>query len=421
MPRPLVIVEDAGYANLLPLTYTRPACRLRCGIETLLDKIMAAYSAPQVVVHAREHLAPVVAEELPRVSVNELKAEAALFVNGRLIAPADLASMIPLDGEDCVYRVAGEVAAARLSGSRCREVAAKLARGPLAGDWAGGVAPREINVKLVGYPWSLIGANSAQIRADFKRLNLSGRVDGTVHTSAVLDCPENIYVADGARVEAGAILAAEGGPIYLAPGAVVMAGAVVEGPVSIGHKSRIKILAKIYEGTTIGEYCKIGGEVENCIFQAFTNKQHDGFKGHSYYGEWINIGADSNNSDLKNNYSTVRVTINSREIDSGELFVGSTVGDHSKSGINSMFNTGTVVGVGCNLYGADFPPKYVPSFCWGGASGMVEHDFEKFVVTAERVMARRDRKLTPAARTMLQRVFEDSAAERREFLGRHRC
>jgi UDP-N-acetylglucosamine diphosphorylase/glucosamine-1-phosphate N-acetyltransferase len=245
-------------------------------------------------------------------------------------------------------------------------------------------------------------------------------VDGTVHSSAVLDCPENIYVADGARVEAGAVLVAEGGPIHLAPGAVVMAGAVVEGPVSVGHKSRIKILAKIYEGTSIGEYCKIGGEVENCIFQAYTSKQHDGFKGHSYYGEWINIGADSNNSDLKNNYSNVRVTIDGREIDTGEMFVGSTVGDHSKSGINCMFNTGTVVGVGCNLYGADFLPKYVPSFCWGGAAGMVEHDFEKFIVTAQRVMARRDRQLTEATRRMLQVVFEESARQRSEFLAARR-
>lgn len=420
MPRPLVIVEDAGYANLLPLTCTRPACRLRCGIDTLLDKIAAAYGETQVVVHTREHLAAVVAEELPRVAVNQLDGDAALFVNGRIIAPHDLASRIPLDGDDCVYRVGGEIVAARLSGGRCREVAARLAKGPMSGDWAGGAAQREINLKLMTYPWHLISANAEQIRADFKRLNLGGRVDGQVHDSAVLDSPENIHVADGAHVEAGAILVAEGGPIYLAPGAVVMAGAVLEGPISVGRKSRIKILAKIYEGTSIGEFCKIGGEVENCIFQAYSSKQHDGFKGHSYYGEWINIGADSNNSDLKNNYSTVRVTINGREIDSGELFVGSTVGDHSKSGINCMFNTGTVIGVGCNLYGADFPPKYVPSFCWGGAAGMVEHEFDKFIVTAERVMARRDRELTSAMRQMLQKVFEDSAAERREFLAKQR-
>jgi len=173
------------------------------------------------------------------------------------------------------------------------------------------------------------------------------------------------------------------------------------------------MLAKIYEGTSIGEYCKIGGEVEESIFQGYTNKQHDGFLGHSYLGEWINLGADTNNSDLKNNYSPVKVTINGKEIDSENLFVGLIMGDHSKTGINTMFNTGTVVGVGCNIYGGDFPPKYLPSFMWGNSKKMKEHDFKKFLQTTERVLTRRDKKLTPNTKEMLQKVFDLTKKERK--------
>jgi UDP-N-acetylglucosamine diphosphorylase/glucosamine-1-phosphate N-acetyltransferase len=247
-------------------------------------------------------------------------------------------------------------------------------------------------------------------------MKVAGRINGTVHESAILDRKENIHVAEGAEVHPGAILLGGEGPVCIGPGAKVMAGAVLEGPVSVGRKSSVKILAKIYEGTSIGEFCKIGGEVEECIFQAYSNKQHDGFKGHSFYGEWINIGADGNNSDLKNNYSNVKVFINGKPVDTGSMFVGSTVGDHSKSGINSMFNTGTVVGVGCNIYGANFPPKYIPSFCWGGSGGFVEHKLDKFLSTAEKVMARRKRELTPAGRKMLETVFKATAEERKTVM-----
>lgn len=413
MTRPVVIFEDEGYANLLPLTYTRPACRLRCGIVTLWEKVAAAYASAPIVLHARDYVAPVVAEEIPNVTVNELAGDVVLMINGRLIATEDLARTIPPDGTDCAYVCDGQVAAARINGPRCREIAKLLTAGPLPDGWMDGLKTQTVELPLVIYPWDLVSHNPKQIAADFERMKLRGKIAGTVHESAALTARENIHVADGARIDPGAILLADEGPIYIGPGARVMAGAVLEGPVAVGAKSSIKILAKIYEGTSIGEYCKVGGEVEECIFQAYSNKQHDGFMGHSFFGEWINIGADTNNSDLKNNYSTVKVTINGQPVDSGSLFVGSTVGDHSKFGINSMLNTGTVIGVGCNVYGADFPPKYVPSFCWGGAAGFVEHEQAKCLSTAEKVMGRRNRELTRAHRTMLETVFKRTADERR--------
>ena len=415
MAHPVVVFEDQGYINLQPLTYTRPACRLRCGIVTLWEKVAAAYPGAAVVIHTRDYIGPVVAEELPKVSVNQLNGTAALLINGRLVAPADLGKTIPLDGDDRAYVCNGEIVAARVSGGKCAEVAKLIAAGPLPNGWADGLKTQTVELPLIKYSWDLIRHNPKQIAADFARLGLSGKIAGKVHESAVLTVRENIHVAEGATVQPGAILMADDGPIYIGPGAKVMAGAVLQGPVSLGPKSAIKMLAKIYEGTSIGEYCKIGGEVEECIFQAYSNKQHDGFKGHSFYGEWINMGADANNSDLKNNYGNVKVSINGKPVDSGSMFVGSTVGDHSKSGINSMFNTGTVVGVGCNLFGGDFPPKYVPSFCWGGAAGFVQHELDKFLATAAKVMGRRDRQLTPAHRHMLETVFKLTGAERSAF------
>jgi UDP-N-acetylglucosamine diphosphorylase/glucosamine-1-phosphate N-acetyltransferase len=189
-----------------------------------------------------------------------------------------------------------------------------------------------------------------------------------------------------------------------------MAGAVIEGPAAIGAKATVKMLARLYEGTTVGPLCKVGGEVEASILHACSNKQHDGFLGHSYVGAWCNLGAGTNTSDLKNNYAPVRVSIEGREVDSGQLFVGLTMGDHSKAAVSTMFNTGTVAGVGCNIFGADFPPKDIPSFTWGGRGGLVEYDFDKFCRTAELVMARREQRLTPALRAMLEHVFHQTRA-----------
>ncbi len=414
MSRPVVIFEDTGYRNLLPLTHTRPACGLRCGIDTLWEKVAASYPSAPVIVHARGAVAGVVAEEVRSVAANAWSGEAALLVNGRLVAPADLAARVPLDGDDGVYVVDGQVAAARVSGKCAASVARAMAEGPLGDEaaWLAGLPSHDLDAHLVRFPWDLVRWNGGQINADLDRRGLAGRIEGDVHPSAVLDGRERIHVAAGAEVHAGAILLAHDGAIYIGPGAKVMAGAAVEGPVSLGDHSLIKIQSKIYEGTSTGPYCKIGGEIEESIFQGYSSKQHDGFLGHACVGEWVNLGADTNNSDLKNNYSTVRLVIDGKEIDSGEQFMGAVIGDHTKTGINTMLNTGTVLGVGCNVYGADFPPKSVPSFCWGGAAGLVEHKLDKFFATAEKVMARRKRSLTEAHRVLLQAVFEATSAER---------
>jgi len=209
------------------------------------------------------------------------------------------------------------------------------------------------------------------------------------------------------------VLDAEDGPIYIDKDATVMANASLQGPLFVGAKSVIKMGAKIYESVSVGEMCKVGGEVEESIIHSYSNKQHEGFLGHSYLGQWVNLGADSNNSDLKNNYGTVKVYVNGEMIDSGLLFVGLIMGDHAKCGINTMFNTGTVVGAMSNVFGSGYSDKFIPSFTWGGVESMETYALDKALEVARRVMARRKMALSVAQENMLRHVFAITTFERK--------
>ena len=193
-----------------------------------------------------------------------------------------------------------------------------------------------------------------------------------------------------------------------------MPNAVIEGPASIGDRTVVKVGAKIYHGTSIGRECKVGGEVEASIVQSYTNKQHDGFLGHSYLGSWVNIGADTNTSDLKNTYGSVKVQLELERIDTGMQFVGVMMGDHSKTGINVMFDSGTVVGVSCNVYGAGLPPKFVPGFSWGDGKSLSVYDLEKGLETARRVLLRRDITMTDAYERLYRHVFAATRSSRKK-------
>ncbi len=268
---------------------------------------------------------------------------------------------------------------------------------------------------MISYVWELVHRNSDVLTEECIGSGKLGTVEGKVYDGVSMLEGSNIYVAEGASVKPGAVLDAEGGPIFIDEGARVFPNAVIEGPAYIGRKSQIKVGAKIYEGTTIGEVSKVGGEVEESIIHSYSNKQHDGFLGHAYVGMWVNLGADTNNSDLKNNYGNVKVYVDGEEVDTGSMFVGLTIADHSKSGINTMFNTGTVVGVCCNVFGGGFPPKYIPSFSWGGAEGLTIYRPDKGIEVAGRVMGRRDVILTEPVRKLLLKVFELTGEERERF------
>jgi UDP-N-acetylglucosamine diphosphorylase/glucosamine-1-phosphate N-acetyltransferase len=409
MSHNLCVFEDEHCPRLYPLTLTRPAFDLRCGISLLREKIARRFPDSRLHLFCRTYLVEVVREILPNVAVNQLPSEPCLFINGRFI----LGERLPVPGsQNVVWKKDGEVAAAWIGAARLASLA-QFIDGVIPTSWFDGLPIEEIDGTFIRYPWDLVHHNPVQIRSDFAYFNRGGQILGKIYLNVTLLEEKNIFIGAGAKIKPGAVLDAEDGPIYIDEGATIMANASLQGPVFVGAKSAIKMGAKIYEGTSIGEVCKVGGEVEESIIHSYSNKQHEGFLGHAYLGQWVNIGADSNNSDLKNNYGTVKVYVNGEMVDSGLLFVGLTMGDHSKCGINTMFNTGTVVGVMSNVFGSGYPDKFIPSFTWGGVESMETYEIDKALDVARRVMARRKMALSPAQEKMLRRVFEMTLSERK--------
>lgn len=260
-------------------------------------------------------------------------------------------------------------------------------------------------VRCIEFPWDIFKQNGQAIEADFKLITAGRKSAKLSPTNQVLGTGD-IFLEKGSNVEC-ASLNTNGGSIYIGKDAEIMEGSHVRGPFALCEKSALKIGAKIYGPTTIGPHCKVGGEVNNSVFFGYSNKAHDGFLGNSVIGEWCNIGADSNNSNLKNNYAEVRVWNYGKEkfIPCGLTFCGLIMGDHSKCGINTMFNTGTVVGVNANIYGSGFPGNFIPSFSWGGPLGFTTYQLNKAFEVAEKVMSRRDLKLLTTDRNILSEIF----------------
>jgi UDP-N-acetylglucosamine diphosphorylase/glucosamine-1-phosphate N-acetyltransferase len=270
--------------------------------------------------------------------------------------------------------------------------------------------------RLLSFNWQLIERNSDVIADDFKKLPYRGQSEeSVVYPGVQMINDENILIGEGAVIKSGVVLDATDGPIAIGDGAVVMPNASIIGPVSVGANSVVKTGAKILQGTSIGEVCKIGGEVDSTIFGNYTNKAHDGFIGHSYLGEWVNIGAASNNSDLKNNYSYVRMWCAGVDKETGRQFLGTIIGDHTKTGINTIFNTGTVIGFNCNIYSSEMPPKFVPSFSWGHGESLTDYDIVKAMQTAEIVMERRKIKFAKAYKALFEKIHDLSGKCKRNI------
>nr|MDQ3072743.1 glucose-1-phosphate thymidylyltransferase [Bacteroidota bacterium] len=267
-------------------------------------------------------------------------------------------------------------------------------------------------LRIIENIWQIFSWNDAELRSDFDLLT-SGRKSASISGSNHIINKENIFLEEGAVVE-GASLNASTGPIYIGKHAEIMEGCLVRGPFSLGEHSQLKLGAKIYGATTIGPHCKVGGEVNNSVFQAYSSKAHDGFIGNAVIGEWCNIGADSNNSNLKNNYDEVKVWDFGKNIfvNTGLQFCGLFLGDHSKCGINTMFNTGTVVGVSSNIFGSGFPRTIIPSFSWGGAAGFTTYKIDKALETAELVFQRRKLSLVQIDKDIFAHVFNLTSPQR---------
>lgn len=243
--------------------------------------------------------------------------------------------------------------------------------------------------------WDIFQLNDEVLVADYFLLTAGRESQPISPSNTIIGETDFIFIEKGARVE-GAFLNTQSGPIYIASDAEIMEGSMIRGPFALCEHAGVKMGAKIYGATTIGPHCKVGGEISNCVFQAYSNKGHDGFLGNSVVGEWCNFGADSNTSNLKNNYSLVRSWSfeDGREVETGLQFMGIFMGDHSKCGINTMFNTATVVGVSCNVFGGGFPKKFIPSFTWGAVTDSTVFDLDKAIEAANAMMNRRGLEMT---------------------------
>lgn len=371
----LLLHDNNLHLRFAPLTLTRPVGDLRCGILTNKERWSKWIPEAEIGFVTEEYLS----HKFPAVLGDDL-----IEVNAAVIPDEEIAAAIVLL-EDNQTLVFGENWIAR-KGKGSEKIRFT------------GQEPLILNNR-----WDLFGMNDQILVADYFLLTGGRESQEISETVTVIGDPELIFLEEGAKVEAS-ILNTTSGPIYIGKDAEIMEGSMVRGPFALCDHAVLKMGTKVYGATTIGPECRIGGEVNNVVFQAYSNKGHDGFLGNALVGEWCNFGADSNTSNLKNNYSKVRTYSyeSNSEVETGEQFMGVCMGDHSKCGINTMFNTATVVGVSCNIYGGGFPDKFVPSFTWGGVGESVPFKLDKAIEAAEAMMGRRNVPFTDGDR----RIFE---------------
>ncbi len=397
-----ILFDSSSYTALFPLTATRPISTLRIGILTIEEK-WKKYLNLEIYHLCRKELSELYSLQLE---------ESNLFISGNVIPDRTLVDqLINLNSEDILVDQDGDVVALQCS----RSEYVNLGATPYENIVQTLVNKRsnriQVQIQRLKNPWQIFQWNDAELRKDYKLLTYNRNSFPIDKTNTVIG--HDIFLEEGAIVQCS-ILNSNTGPIYIAKDAEIMEGSMIRGPLALGEQAVLKLGTKIYGATSIGKACKIGGEVNNSVFLAHSNKAHDGFIGNSVIGEWCNIGADSNNSNLKNTYSEVKLWNYEKKsfMNTGTIFCGLIMGDHAKCGINTMFNTGTVVGVGANIFGAGYPRQFIPDFTWGGASGFKTFRFEEFLETAEAVMSRRNVSLDEAQIEMLRTVFNNTSVFR---------
>ena len=401
----VVIYEDGREARLGPLALLRPVFDLRCGALLLREKLELRRPSWRCALLPRATLADAVEEQCPGRGAGDVADEPTLLLSARILVDDALLSSVEATQENALLLSDGDTVGAFLTSGVRDVLASDSVSGKLDLLSTGGPG---IECEVVAYPWDLVAATGREIGRDAELCEGRGEQRGSVDPGArILEC-SRVTLGEGSEVGPGAVLDAREGEILVGRDVTVMPNALVEGPAAIGDGTTIKAGARVHGGTAIGPHCKVAGEIEGSVVHSYSNKQHEGFLGHSYVGSWVNLGAATDVSDLKNNYGPVRVHVGGEDVDTGLTFFGATVGDHSKTAIGTKLNTGTVVGVFCNVYPGAFPPKHIPSFSWGTGEGFVEHDIEKAVDTARRVMARRDVELTATQEAVIRRAFAEA-------------
>ena len=387
-----ILFDGPSRNNLLPFTFTRPVADIRVGILTIREK-WENYLKTTTTTVTEDYLS----DKYPMVEMDEN-----IMINASYLPNLELVEMIrDLKENQAIFKDDDVIA-----------FFTKEAQDNIDFEDYEAIEFAEDIIKIEN-TWDIFSKNGEAIHEDYT-LVTKEKISQPIPASNNIIAPENIFIEEGAKLEF-ATLNASNGPIYIGKNAEIMEGALIRGPFALCENAGVKLGAKIYGPTTVGPHSKVGGEVNNSVIFGYSNKGHDGFLGNSVLGEWCNLGADTNNSNLKNNYAEVRLWDYQTEgfAKTGLQFCGLMMGDHSKCGINSMFNTGTVVGVSANIFGSGFPRNFVPSFSWGGSSGFTTYLTKKAFEVAEVVMARREIEFSDQDKAILEHVFEETKKYRR--------
>lgn len=393
-----ILFDDEAWNDLRPLTFTRPVAEIRVGILTIREKWEKRLNASF----------GFLTQKYLSVKYQKVVEDENVMINGSILPNSDLISAIQNLKLGEYLAKENLIIAAKLSDTDVNLVKEEAISEKI---------KIEYNKEIVriAMSYDIFGLNDFALREDFEFLT-KGRSSQVLSDTVNVLGKENVFLEEGAKVEF-ATLNASKGPIYIGKNAEIMEGVLVRGPLAMCESSVLNLGAKIYGATTLGPYCKCGGEVNNVVLFGYSNKGHDGFLGNAVLGEWCNIGADTNNSNLKNNYSEVKLWSYSSEsfAKTGLQFCGTIMGDHAKCGINTMLNTGTVIGVSANVFGAGFPRNFIPSFAMGGNHGFKEYRLKAAYEVAELVMQRRGKKFDEAEKDIMTNVFEMTKDFRKSF------
>jgi len=379
-----ILYDHHEWNDLLPLTYTRSVADTRIGILTIKEK-WETYLGEKVQVYSNNYLSG---------KYGYAGKDEWIIINSSVLPDQEIVNKLKEFTNGMTISAVGGWVATCFSGD-INDFEPK----------AEGSSHLAMGMTKLSHPWDIFKLNGEELKKDFE-LVTKGKTSQLLSHSNKKIGNHPVFLEEGAKCEAVVINTTDG-PVYIGKNAEIMEGSLIRGPLALCESAQLKMGTKIYGPTTIGPYCKVGGEVNNSVFFGYSNKAHDGFLGNSVIGEWCNLGADTNNSNLKNNYGIVEMWSDAKgdHISTGLQFCGIIMGDHSKCGINTMFNTGTVIGVNANIFGGDFPPKNVPSFSWGGAKGFTTFNIDKAIEVAGRVMSRRNLSVSASDKEIFRQIF----------------
>jgi UDP-N-acetylglucosamine diphosphorylase/glucosamine-1-phosphate N-acetyltransferase len=408
----VILFEDQNYDNLYPLTYLRPVYELKCGHTSLREKIERMIGKASYLYFMRDYLAPVFAKKLGKEKVNQLDVlnkDDALIINGRLLA---IDFKIDIEGAEEVGLADNKFVYARIKKATLEKIQFNDLN-ELIKSISSTLPTKKVAATLIEYPWNLVQNNTKAIIDDFNHVSNRG-IHGDLSSQAAIVGDKNlIHLAPGSSIRPFVTLDTTNGPILIDKDVIIHPYTHIEGPHAMGERTQA-FGGNIREGCAIGPVCRVRGEIEESIIHGYSNKHHDGFLGHAYVGEWVNLGAFTTNSDLKNDYTSVQLYVKGELTDSQDMKVGSFIGDHTKTSIGTLITTGAVIGIMSNVITAGtLIPKFVPSFCWYLNNRVTKgFGYNHMLTTAAKAMKRRKVQLTPEDEAMLETVFEMTKDER---------